>query len=113
MIRITQGDIATLALTAEDADGIPINLTGATLTTYIGGVASGDVVTIANAQHTILNQTTYPGRYDVAITALVSASFGLGEGKEIITKVSLSAGASIVYFHGVNMLDVLSPAPLF
>ena len=107
MITFTQGDNAVLNLTATDGSGNPVNLTGASFTTLIKA-QNTVVVSFPNSQHSIVSAVN--GTYTLTLSAMDTASCGLGGNKEIITAI-VQAGAT-VYFHGPNMLSVLPPVPL-
>jgi hypothetical protein len=104
---ITQGDTASFKLTAQDGTtGLPYDLTGATLQSWIQGVStpfdnSHHVVNpdqVANRGNYILNLST-------AETILVNKSASL----EIVTQVT--KGAQVITFHGKGILQVLSATP--
>jgi hypothetical protein len=111
-IEFTQGDDVTLALTATDDQGNPQNLTGASFATEILGPNPAGPTTFPNGQHTLLNQTTNPGQFTLALAnaGADTGNCGEGSGKQILTTVVIS-GVSTTY-RGVNLLTVYPPEPL-
>ncbi len=107
MIVFTQGDTALLSLQATDGSGNPVNISGATFTTLIKG-PNGVIASFPNSQHTIVSAPD--GTFTLALSTADTANCGLGDNKEIITKIVISS--STVYFHGPNTLNVLPPVPL-
>lgn len=109
MLKFTQGDTPTLNLTAQTDSGDPVDLTGATFTTYLKGKV-GAVVAIPNASHTANpDQVNFKGQFTVAITAVESAACLEGTNKEVVTKITI--GADIVFYRA-QILTVLTPNPL-
>lgn len=109
-ITISNGDIATFDLTATLGDGLPYDLTGGVLTTFIRGI-NGTVVEIPNAQHTIdPDQINNTGNFLIAINAYDSELFADGTDREIITKVVQAS--TTTFFHGQNILTVLPNVPV-
>jgi hypothetical protein len=107
MIEFTQGDTATLNLTATDGQGNPFNVTGAVFTTFIKG-ANGVIASFQNSQHTIVNAAL--GQFQLALATTDTVNCGTGPGKEILTRIV--QGASTVYFRGPNLLTVNPPVPI-
>ncbi len=110
MIVITQGNTATLQLTATDGNGNPINLTGATFSTQINGPNGNFVVTFPNSQHTANpDQVDFEGQFTLALAISDTANLGTGFHKEIITTITI--GSQVVSYRGPNILKVLPPTP--
>lgn len=110
MLKVTQGDTPTFQLTAQLGSGIPYDLTGAVFTTVMKG-PNGIVVAFPNSQHTANpNQTTNKGQFTLALTAVDTNSLGIGQYKEIITKVV--QGSVVTQFHGNGILTVLPAVPV-
>jgi hypothetical protein len=107
MIQFSQGDTATLQLTIQDGDGNPIDITGATFSTEIKGNNTAGAITFPNAQHTIIDPTT--GRVNLALTAVNTAACGVGEGKDVITTVTISG--TVIRYRGIGILNVYAPDP--
>lgn len=106
-IVITQGDTALLNLFAEDGNGGPINLTGATFTTYILS-AGGVVASFPDDQHTITDAEL--GEFSLELSADDTTACGLGANKDIITRIV--QGSSTIYYRGNGILTVYPPVPL-
>jgi hypothetical protein len=110
MIEFTQGDTAVLNLTATDGNNVPIDLTGAVLTTTFRG-QDGAVISFPNGQHTVNpDQLNFRGQFTLALTAINTAAVPVGKNKEIVTKVVL--GATTIYYHGPGLLNVLPAIPV-
>lgn len=107
MIIITQGDTAVLELTAENGDGDPVDITGATFTTYIKG-PNGVVASFPNDQHEIIDAEA--GRFNVELGSDDTEACGLGSNKEILTKIV--QGSSTIYYRGIGVLQVNPPVPV-
>lgn len=109
-IHISQGDTAQLDLTAVDANGNPIDLSSASLQTFINGPNAGPIVEIDNGLHIINpDQINYTGQYSVFIDNMTTPLIGLGFHKEIITLVTMNE--TTTYFRGPNLLQVYPPVP--
>lgn len=109
-LEITQGDTPLLDLEAQNGKNEPVDLTGATLTTYFR-LLQGNTIAIPNSQHTINpDQVLNKGQFTLALTAPNTTAITEGEHKEIITKVV--QGGSTLYFHGPGLITVLSPIPV-
>jgi hypothetical protein len=109
-IFFTQGDTPNLLLTAVNAQGNPINLTGATFTTIFRST-DGTTVTFPNGQHTANpDQTNYTGEYVLALSASDTMSVPVGTNKEVITQIII--GLNTTFFHGPGILTVLSAIPV-
>lgn len=110
MIKFTQGDTADLLLTAQDGQGNPVDLTGATFTTYIR-IANGAVVTFLNSQHTANpDQVNFKGQYTLSLSNTDTVGIPVGINKEIITLIVI--GATQINYRGPNILTVASPIPV-
>lgn len=110
MIRFTQGDTVVLNLTANDGNGNPITLTGATFTTYIRG-ANGVNITFPNSQHTAnADQVNFKGQFTLSLSSTDTGNIPIGINKEIVTVITLSA--SPVAYRGPNILTVMSINPV-
>jgi len=108
MITFTQGDTATLNLTAQDGTtGAPFDITGATFTSYILG-PGGVVVSFPNSQHTIV--TANLGQFTLALGTTDTAACNVGPNKDILTKIVQSG--STIYFRANGIVQVLPPVPL-
>ena len=99
-IEITQGDKLSITLTAPGT-----TLTGATLTTVFQK-ADGTTLSIANASHTLADQSSFVGRFQVALSATDTASLPVGPGQSFYTKVDFTT--TITHFHGHGLLTVKS-----
>lgn len=113
MLNFTQGDNAALKLTATDGDGNPVDLTGATLTSYIKGLNS-NVFTYPNGQHTIdPDQVANKGKYTLLLPPSDTSAVPYNTPdapKDLITKVVI-AGLPI-YYQGFGILNVYANTPL-
>lgn len=109
-IEFSQGDTVTLSLLATDDMGIPINLTGASLSTQILGDNVTGPVTFPNGQHTLGDQSIFPGTFTLALAPADTQSCGLGPNKEILT-TSLQGGATTIY-RGESILTVFPMVPI-
>lgn len=110
MIQFTQGDTATLSLTATDGHGVPVDLTAATFTTSFRG-EDGSVISFPNSQHTVNpDQVLYRGQYTLALSSSDTMSIPIGQNKEIISKIV--QGMSVIYYHGPSMVNVLQNIPV-
>lgn len=107
MINFTQGDTAVLQLTAQDGNGNPINLIGASFTTLILG-AGGVVESFPNSQHSIVSAAT--GQYSLSLSAANTAACNIGLDKTILTYIV--QGGTTIYYRGVGVLNVFPPVPL-
>lgn len=108
MIQFTQGDNAVLNLTATDGNGNPVDLTGATFTTYIKSPNGSAVSVFNNTKHAIVSAAA--GTFTLTLSPTDTAACGEGENKEILTVITQSAKP--IYFHGFNMLTVYPAVPL-
>lgn len=109
MLKITQGDTAVINFTAKSG-GSPITLTGATFETKVKG-PDGEVVTFANSKHTANpNQVTNKGKFTLTLDETDTASIGQGDNKDVVTKITI--GASVIYYHGNGILEVLPQEPV-
>lgn len=108
-LSFTQGDDVVMALIALDNSGLPVNLTGATLVSTIGGLNSQAPVVLGNSAHTLGNQSTAPGTFTITLTPTNTAACGAGENKEILTGVTI--GGKLATYQGVSILNVYSPVP--
>lgn len=104
-IQITQGDDVTLRLQATNGEGTALDLTGATLTTYLAKT-DGTQLEISNGSHTLENQATNTGWFTVSISAALTATLQRGTNQDIITKIVQSGLA--MHVHGEEVLTVLS-----
>jgi hypothetical protein len=110
-IFLTQGDVATLHLKAVDVNGMPVDLSGASFTTYINGENGQAVQSFLNIQHTANpDQVNFRGDYTLALSSIDTSGLGLGSHKEVLTSVVV--GGTTIYFRGYNILGVLPPVPL-
>lgn len=109
MIKITNGDTASLVLTATDAQNFPIDLTGATFTTTLRGL-NGALITYLNSQHTANpDQVNFKGQFTLALSANDTNAIPPGKNKEIITLIVI--GATQISYRGPGVLTVLSTNP--
>jgi hypothetical protein len=107
IIGFSQGDDQiVLNLVAQDGQGNPVDIAGATFETQILGF-SRTVVVVPNGQHAIVDATT--GKFQVTLTAAETAACSNGQGKDITTKIVI-AGQTI-YYHGFGILTVNAEAP--
>lgn len=110
MIKITRGDDVTIVLTAKNGEGVAVDLTGATFTTYVKS-ETGDTVSFANSKHTAdPDQVANLGKFRLQLESTDTERLAPGEGKEILTKIVQSARS--VYFHGRKILTVLPNQPI-
>jgi hypothetical protein len=110
MIIISQGDNAILTLIAQNGDGTPINLTGASFSTQIMG-PTGTPVVFGNSQHTANpDQVDFTGYFTLTLAQTDTANLGAGSNKEIVTLITLNSNQ--VSFHGVAQLTVLYNQPM-
>lgn len=109
-IEFSQGDTVTLALLATDDQGIPVSLTGATLSTQILGPNTIGPIIFPNGQHTLGTQSTAPGTFTLALSTANTNACGEGQHKEILTQVTISG--AVTYFRGENLLTVYPSVPL-
>lgn len=110
-IFLTQGDVATLNLKAVDVNGMAIDLSGASFTTYINGANGQAIQSFPNGQHTANpDQINFKGDFALALSAGDTALLGLSGHKEILTAVLVSS--TTIYFRGFNLLAVLPAVPL-
>lgn len=110
-IAFTQGDTVTLSFTATDQLGNPVDLTGATFSTQINGPNTAGPVTFGNSQHTANpDQVNYTGQFTLALTSSNTAACGIGENKEVVTAITISA--KLQYYLGQGILTVY-PSPPF
>lgn len=107
---ITIGDSVDFQFLAVTGLGVPFDLTGATFTTFIRGPL-GTVVEFDNSAHTIaVNQVTNRGQFALALTEEDTEMLAPGADREVITQVV--QGESTIYFHGVNLLNILVNVPV-
>lgn len=107
-MQFTQGDVAVLNLIAQDGNGNPINILGATFSTQILGANGIGPITFGNSQHAITNAAA--GQFTLSLATGDTASCGLGNNKDVVTQITLSGNP--VYFRGQGILTVLPPVPL-
>lgn len=110
MISFTQGDTAVLNLTATDGAGNPIDLTGASFTTYFRD-AQGAAIAFPNGQHTANpDQVGFRGQFTLALAIPDTQSIPAGIDKEIISQIVI--GAATIYYRGPAICNVLGPIPI-
>jgi hypothetical protein len=110
MITFTQGDTAILNLTAQDGDGNPIDITGATFTTSMVG-AGGAIVEFPNSQHTANpDQVNFTGQFTLSLSDTDTPLVNIGFPKDILTLIVI--GSSVIYYRGSGILAVQPPVPL-
>jgi hypothetical protein len=110
MIEFTQGDTATLDLTATNGNGTPVDLTAAVFTTSFRGT-DGVVISFPNSQHTANpDQVNFKGQFSLALSSADTDSVPVGKNKEIVTKIV--QGLSTIYYHGPSALNVLNKIPM-
>lgn len=107
MIKITQGDTATIKITCTTGQGQFFNLTAAVFETRISAATGGDWV-LPDAKHTIIDASA--GRVNIALAASDTAAFQPGSGREIVTRAV--QGSNITTFHGIGGLEVLLATPV-
>lgn len=107
-IQFSQGDNAILQLTAQDGNGNPIDLTGASFSTQICEQNGSGLATFGNSQHTIIDAVN--GRYTLTLSQSDTLSCGIGPNKDIVTQITQSGLP--IYFHGNGILQVLANVPL-
>lgn len=109
MIKITQGDTATLNFTAEDGNGNPIDLTSAVFTTSVRGL-QGAEISFPNSQHTANpDQINFRGQFSLALASSDTASIPNGINKEVVTEIVI--GATTIFYRGENILTVYLQIP--
>lgn len=106
-VAFTQGDTATLTLAAQDGNGNPINITGASFVTEIRGLG-GVVVSFDNSQHTIIDAVN--GVFQLALSQSDTESCGASGNKDIVTRIT--QGSTILYYRGQGILTVLPSVPV-
>lgn len=107
-IEFTRGETPSIPLVAKDGTGALINLTGATFQTQMKG-PNGQAVTFDNSKHTAdADQSANKGQFILALNSTDSQSIGIGSGKEIVTKITISG--VITYVRG-SILTVKSEFP--
>lgn len=106
MIQFTQGDTPTLNMTAQDGDGNPVDISGASFSTQILG-PTGALVTIPNSQHTIVLGSA--GTFQIALTALNTQACAVGPNKDVVTQIT--QGPGVTYFRGQGILTVQPSVP--
>lgn len=110
-IILTQGNTAVLYLTAVDSSGIPVDLTGASITSYINAPNGAGIAEFGNSQHTVNpDQVNYEGQFTLTLSEADTASLGVGDHKEILSVVTI--GSVVISFRGFNVLGVLAGVPL-
>jgi len=105
----TQGDTVSLAFIATSDTGIPVNLTGATLSTQILGPNGVGPVTFPNSEHTLGNQTTNPGSFTLNLQPSDTANCNIGQNKEVLTEAVISG--AVTYYRGESLLSVYVAVP--
>jgi len=108
VIIFTQGDSAILTLYATDGKGNPVDITNATITTFIKG-PNGVIASFPNSQHQII--TGPAGVYQLTLSTTDTGNCGLGPNKTILSQI-VSNVIGTVYFRGINILTVYPPVPL-
>lgn len=110
MIKITQGDTASIQLTATDGNNRPIDLTGASFSTSVLG-DNGVAISFPNAQHTANpDQVLFKGQFTLALSSIDTMGIPVGINKEIITLIVI--GLTQVNYRGPSALNVYSPIPV-
>lgn len=109
MLTFTQGDAVVLQMTAKDGNGDPVNLTGASFTSYVRGSNGASNVSLNNSKHAIVDAVN--GQYSITLSTSDSAACGEGANKDLVTVVTI--GSTPIYYHGQGILTVLPPLPLF
>lgn len=111
MLIITQGDTALLTLIATDGFNNPIDITGATFTTYVRGI-DGTPISFPNSQHTgNPDQVNFRGYFTLALSSINTNSIPTSQPnvpKEVITDIVI--GSTTINYRG-QILIVLSPTP--
>ena len=106
MIVFTRGDTAVVTLTANNGQGQPVNITGASFVTQIKG-PNGVIASFPNNQHAITDAAN--GVFTLSLGSTDTEACGLGNNKEILTQITI--GSQITYFRGTGILQVLPPVP--
>lgn len=110
ILKVTQGETASLQMIAVFGNGIPFDLTGAVLTSSVRGV-NGFPVEFGNSKHVVNpDQIAYRGQFSLNLDAADTAAIPPDPNKEIITKVV--KGSTILYFRGPSLLSVYYPVPV-
>ena len=111
-IYFSQGDNnITLNLIAASAEGSPVDLTGASLTSLMIGPA-GTFVSIPNSQHTVNpDQLNYKGYYTITLLAANTAATMYGQNKDLTTQST--QGTVTVSYQGKGILTVYPNVPEF
>ena len=110
MLVLTQGDgDIAFQLTAVN-NGLLVDLTGATFTTFIRG-PSGTIVSFPNSQHQAnVDQVNFKGQFTLTLSPADTASLAVGVGHEILTAIVISGVTT--NFHGFDLLTVLQNTPV-
>lgn len=110
ILKVTQGESASLQLIAVFGNGVPFDLTGATLTTSVRGV-NGFPIEFGNSKHIVNpDQLAYRGQFTLNLDEADTAAIPPDPNKEMILKVE-KAGATL-YFRGPSLLSVYYPVPV-
>lgn len=105
-LSFTQGDNVVLNLNAQDGNGNPINITGATFSTQIMGPA-GVVATFGNSQHAITNAAL--GQFTLTLAQADTNNCAAGPNKDIITGITISGVKTTL--RGIGILTVYGDVP--
>lgn len=109
MIKITQGDDATLDLTAAVAGGARLDLTSASFSTTVLG-AQGVALVYPNSQHTAdPDQVNNRGKFILSLASADTLLIPACPNKDIVTKITI--GGQITYFRGNGILNVYPTKP--
>lgn len=111
VVGFTQGDDQViLNFLATGGNGLPVDLTGAVLTTTFRAL-NGSVISFPNSQHTINpDQVAAKGQFSLLLSSSDTMSTPAGSGKEVITQAVISSGTT--YYHGASLLNVLRNIPV-
>lgn len=99
---ITQGDSFPLPMICINEANVPYNLTSATMTTTMLS-ESGTEIVFTNSQHTISNQTSYPGQFTLTPTPTTLLKAGT---VQLMTTVT-SMGNTISFWGTIKVLENL------
>lgn len=108
MLQFTQGDNAVLQLTAQDGNGNPVNLTGASFSTQVLGPNGSPIAVFPNGQHSIVSAPN--GTFTLTLAQADTQNCGEGANKDVLTQVTIAG--NVTFFRGTGILKVLPPVPL-
>lgn len=109
MISFTINDTAALQFIAQDGNGNPIDLTGASLQTTLLG-PQGTLVVFNDSKHSINpDQTGFKGYFTLNLLQTDTAQCAEGENKDVLTQVT--QGSSVITYRGIGVLNIYPVTP--